>query len=261
MTSPFSIDRIEENLSNEDYHAYGSEVLSSSYLKSVFSHSVAKANIPLEPTEALRFGSAFHTMMEIGENGFYESHPVAPIESSNKRTKAWKEFIDENPNGITMDDYNVIHKMYLNAKSNDFFKQIRDNYEGRNEWSFFATHSNGLRFRIRPDVHFVDINQSNDSLRDTVCVFDYKSCQDVMEFGKSVNYFCYDLSAILYCNVLGIDPCNFYWLAVEKKEPYTAQVFGLSDSTIQRGYHRLNSSIQKIEHGITGTGLEIVERV
>lgn len=81
----FEIVRIEENMSNKMYHSVGTEIISSSYLKGVYKHSMARARIPLEPNDALVFGSHFHDMCEYGVEEFENKYSVIPDECSKDR--------------------------------------------------------------------------------------------------------------------------------------------------------------------------------
>ena len=56
--------KVFSNMSNKDYHEHGSDYISSSFVKSVAKHSIAKALQPIEPNQALIFGDAMHTYFE-----------------------------------------------------------------------------------------------------------------------------------------------------------------------------------------------------
>ena len=55
--------KVYESLSNSDYHAL-TDYVSSSFVKGVAKHSIAKALQPIEPSQALLFGDAMHTYFE-----------------------------------------------------------------------------------------------------------------------------------------------------------------------------------------------------
>jgi hypothetical protein len=71
----------------------------------------------------------------------------------------------------------------------------------------------------------------------------------------------YDLQAVFYADVLGINPSDFYFIAIEKNYPYTVQVFGLSEESIRRGRYKMDIAIDKIKRGDDTIGYDIVCRV
>ena len=56
----FKITKVVTDLSNEKYHSVGTEIISSSYLKGIYKHSIKRAKIPMESNDALVFGTQFH---------------------------------------------------------------------------------------------------------------------------------------------------------------------------------------------------------
>lgn len=249
----FTIKKIIPNLSNESYHSVGSEIISSSFLKGVYKHSVLKAKIPLEQSDALTFGSQFHDICELGEENFKTKYSIIPNDSSNKRTKAYKDFVKNNKNVITKNDSSKIVTMYKNVNNNEFYRSLEDNYDVYAEHSFYAE-KEGLDFRIRPDKHY-----SHDGKILYVC--DFKTTSDCTTFKYDINKYSYDLQAVFYADVLGINPSDFYFIAIEKTYPYTCQVFGLSDESIRKGRTKMDIAINKIKQGEQSLGYDLVERV
>jgi len=249
----FEIVRVEKDMSNKMYHSVGTEIISSSYLKGVYKHSIKRASVPLESNDALVFGSHFHDMCEYGVEEFKNKYSVIPDECSNKRTKLYKEFIADNENAITKVDYKKVSLMYETLNSNLFYRDLEENYSSYAEYSFFAK-KDGLDFRIRPDKYY-----SYDSK--IVYVVDFKTCQDVTKFKFDVNTYNYDLQAVFYSDVLGINPSDFYFIAIEKTFPYTTQVFGLSDQAIDRGRAKMDIAIDRIKKGDDGVGYDLVHRI
>lgn len=249
----FEIKKVIPDLSNELYHSVGAGIISSSFLKGVYKHSVRKAKIPLEPNDALTFGSQFHDICELGSKKFQSKYSVIPEENSNKRTKAYKDFIKENKNAITKSDSVRINKMFDNLNSNEFYRSLEDNYDVHAEHSFYAERD-GLDFRIRPDKHYSHEGE-------ILYVCDFKTTSDCSTFKYDITKYSYDLQAVFYSDVLGINPSDFYFIAIEKTYPYTCQVFGLSDDSIRRGRTKMDIAIGKIKRGEQSLGYELVERV
>ena len=249
----FKIKKVIPDLSNELYHSVGTEIISSSFLKGVYKHSVAKSKIPLESSDALTFGSQFHDICELGVKKFKTKYSIIPEDSSNKRTKAYKDFVKQNKNVITKTDINRIIKMYKNLNDNEFYRSLEDNYNINSEHSFYAE-KDGLDYRIRPDKHYSYDNK-------ILYVCDFKTTSDCTTFKYDINKYSYDLQAVFYADVLGINPSDFYFIAIEKTYPYTCQVFGLSDDSIRKGRAKMDIAINKIKQGEQSLGYELVERV
>jgi hypothetical protein len=249
----FEIVKEVPNLSNHLYHSVGSGIISSSFLKGVYKHSVNRAKIPLEPNDALTFGTQFHDICELGIKKFKNMYSVIPDDCSNKRTKLYKEFIKDNPNALTKGDSVRLNKMYNNLNSNEFYRSLEDNYKSHAEHSFYAKRD-GLDFRIRPDKHY-----SHDG--EILYVCDFKTTSDCSTFKYDITKYSYDLQAVFYSDVLGINPSDFYFIAIEKTFPYTCQVFGLSEDSIRRGRTKMDIAIDKIKRGEKSLGYDLVQRV
>ena len=226
------------NMSNAEYHSHGLEVISSSFVKGVAKHSVGKAMQPSGYNNAFAFGSAFHDYMQFGK--LPEWYAVSP--DIDKRTKEYKSWVSDNSDKtiITDSEYNDLVQMYANVQSNDFYKNMITHYETLHEYSYFADCDN-LRFRVRPDVHWRD----NTSV--ITAIGDYKTCQDVTQFKYDIKKYGYDIQAVFYSDILGINPVQFYFIAVEKTAPYTVQVFSLSESTIEYARSKMLRAIERIK--------------
>ena len=57
---------------------------------------------------------------------------------------------------------------------------------------------------------------------------------DVTQFRYDARKYAYDLQAVFYADLLNIPADQFYFVAVEKEYPFTAQIFGLSDRAIEK---------------------------
>ena len=69
--------KIYESMPNSEYHSL-KDYISSSFVKSVAKHSIAKALQPLEPSQALLFGDAMHTYFE-DQEAYNQRFKVLPI--------------------------------------------------------------------------------------------------------------------------------------------------------------------------------------
>jgi hypothetical protein len=259
----FQIEEVFTDLSNADYHSHGAKIISSSYLKNVYKHSIDKASMPMGSSPALEFGSAFHDVMELGIEEWNKIYAVAP--DVDKRTTVYKDFAKENLGKVCLSggDSEKIMRMRDSVESNEFFKYLNSTYESHKEWSFFGRY-NDIRCRVRPDVCYSDISKATgiDPIkRDIKVAIDYKTCQDVTLFKYDLKKYAYDLQAVYYSDFLGIDPTNFYFVAVEKTYPYTTQVFRLSESSISLGRMKMEQAFARVKSNDRGIGYELVEEI
>lgn len=142
-----------------------------------------------------------------------------------------------------------INGMVDSVYDNRFFKPYKGNkkLDQCDEWSYFADgdceHTHGLRFRVRPDVLF---KRKKDGSIDVV--FDYKSCFDIAKLTKWQFFdFGYDIQAVFYSDVLGIDPKKFIFLAVEKEEPWSSRAIRLTNDSIYEARHKLIKVLDRIK--------------
>lgn len=152
------------------------------------------------------------------------------------RTKMGKAWVSKNAHKhiLTPDQVKDIYGMKESVDNSPSFKPFLDSkkLELRNEWSFFADgddqHTKGMKFRVRPDVHFADVETEMPQY-----IFDYKTTDDIKKLCRwGFKDLGYDIQAVFYSDVIGISPKNFIFLAVEKSFPYTCRAIRLSDDSI-----------------------------
>ena len=122
---PFIIESFEKDISNEEYHSHGSEIISSSFVKGVCKGgSVGHALKPFEGnTKALEFGTAFHDYME--HNGALPEDKYVKCDL-DQRTKAYKELKANNQDSIFLksEDFDALHQMYENTQANEAYQSL-----------------------------------------------------------------------------------------------------------------------------------------
>lgn len=261
--------QIFKDLSNEKYHSYGSEYISSSFVKGVAKHSVAKALQPLEPSQALIFGDAFHSYME-DMRKFYdrfvvfddteiiesikESRPDISVPSMTKDYKKFKsEFeskLSEGQSVISKDDMDTIEAMHASIITNRGLQWIYDKVDFDHVWDEYSFLSSeldiyGLQYRVRPDRLLVSSN-GDDYKREAI--IDWKTCQDASEksFRSDFWRYRYDLQCAFYCMVLEVPMSSFYYVAVEKNYPYNCCVYGIDTETQERASKELSEILHRI---------------
>lgn len=242
--------KVYESLSNSDYHAL-TDYVSSSFVKGVAKHSIAKALQPIEPSQALLFGDAMHTYFE-DRQAFHKRFKVfkdaeiiaqilerRPDIMAPTMTKDYKTYkndfecsLGENQVSISEADMERIQHMYNSTLRNEALKKVYDLYDPYDVWdeySFLTTEPDlfDLMYRVRPDRLLV-------RKEEPLAIIDWKSCRDASHksFKSDFYKFRYDLQAAFYCDVLEIPLYNFYFVAIEKEFPYNSAVYSLSEDTI-----------------------------
>ena len=246
------------DMSNNDYHSL-KDYISSSFVKSVAKHSIAKALEPIEPNQALLFGDAMHTYFE-DKKAFHRRFKVfkdadiiaeilerRPDITSPTMTKDYKNYkndfecsLGENQVSISEADMERIQQMYSSMTNNPALKQVYTLYEPSEAWdeySFLTEEEDvhGLKYRVRPDRLLVRNGEP-------MVIIDWKSCRDASEksFRSDFWKYRYDLQAAFYCDVLGVLVDDFYFVAIEKEYPYNTAVYGLNPETQMNALKELN---------------------
>ena len=239
--------------SNEVYHQ--SKAISSSALKTIYKKSVYHyLNQAPRYGGALQLGSAIHTALLEPEK-FYDEYYISP--KIDKRTKdgkiaaASQVKLAEGKSVIETDQYEMILKIKDNFKAND---QAVYYSKGDIELSHYTTFE-GVEVRVRPDC----INKMIGFMSDP------KSCQDnsPRAFKSDVYKWGYHLQAAFYSDMVGIDPKNFVFIAIETNYPFTVECYTLSEKMIDEGRNAYKNAIADwkfyLETGIA-TGYRGYER-
>ena len=276
--------RIVEDMPNKAYHSE-KDYISSSFVKQVHKHSVAKALIPIDPTkESLVQGDRFHTLME-GDDAFsarFEVHSkpddseiianLLDLDWCIKRkikkqgdkpytqptsTNYYKNWLEKHtpvaPEGkdiVWSDEFNMYSKMRESIKANraltDLLTNVYDQTKTmHDETSFFTEEPDEFGLLYRVRPD----RHYRDISGSPILILDWKSCQDASPkaFKSDFFKFGYDIQAVFYAEkVLGISADHFYFVAVEKNYPYNSAVYGLDFETIERAREKMNVALQRI---------------
>lgn len=150
---------------------------------------------------------------------------------------------------LTPNEITSVNGMVDSIYKNPFFKPYKNNARLNqcDEWSYFAEgdceHTAGLRFRVRPDVLFQRKNDGSIEI-----IFDYKSCIEIAKLTKWQFFdFGYDIQAVFYADVLGVDPRKFVFLAVEKEAPWASRAIRLTEDSIENARYKLISVLNRIK--------------
>jgi hypothetical protein len=223
-------------LTNEEYHNNKTHI-SSSGLKLIAKKSVFHyLNQKPFTSKSMNLGSAIHSILL--EPGLFDSEFYVS-EKFDMRTKAGKLKASESisiANGRTIineDDYKIIQSIQLQFNDNDLAQYY---CKGLIEGSFFGE-INGVKVRVRPDCYNKDLG----------FIYDVKSCQDnsPRSFKSDCYKYGYPLQAVCYSKLLGVDPTNFKFIAVETNHPFSVQVYTLSDDMINYGKNQLRKALSE----------------
>ena len=196
---------------------------------------------PPEPTEALRIGKAFHTLL-LEPRKFNRQYAIMPI--CDKRTKEgkliYKTFLKNNDGKeiLTKTDYEQIDVMADAIKKQIIYRYIQ---QGEAEvcivWEDKKT---GLLCKARIDyVH-----------REHAILIDLKSTTDASkyEFSKAIYNYGYFEQAAWYCDgweiLTGDEPC-FVFLPVEKTPPYAVAAYEVPQMDIAAGRQSYRKALDK----------------
>lgn len=190
---------------------------------------------PPEQTPALVFGSAAHKML-LEPDGFDDEFAAAP--AVDRRTKTgkeeWERFLSENEGKtiIGMDDFVTIADMAAKAMTVPMVRQL---LSGKHEEAFFW---------IDPDTELI-CKVRVDALAEIdgkIVIADYKTaaCAETNVFNQSVFKHGYNLQAYMYTEAvmknleLPYRP-DFYFIAQEKKAPYSVNVVLVTEDVMLSG--------------------------
>lgn len=238
------------NMSNADYHAHSA--VSSSQLKTIISQSLAhfafKKNNPTPQTEAMIFGSAYHSFV-LEPNNFSDEYFVfndadKPVPDKDYRTKEnqiWKAQIyadNAHKTVLSLTDLQKIQAMSEVIRSNPFCDKLLNDCPDR-EHSVFAHHED-MSVRIRPDAY-------SDKL-----ILDFKTCEDASPdgFERTLINYRYYLQAAFYVDVMKLvdgKVRDFILIAQEKSAPYIAQIYVVSDVALERGREEYKHALKLLK--------------
>ena len=220
------------------YHSHG--FTSASQLKKIASTSLAHFKFerenPKEPTQALIFGSAYHTLIlepeKFKEEYFTLDRDAMPKPESdfrNSENKAWKErelAKNEGKIFLSNEDWITLFGMKEALEKYPNFMFLLSN--GVAEESYFAE-IGGQGVRVRPDY----VSKFG--------IVDLKTCTDASPeaFGRDAAKLKYLIQASLYTDVVTAfrdgDELPFFFLAQEKTAPYIPQMYRVPSYLIEAG--------------------------
>jgi len=238
-----------KGLPDEDYHG-NSTHLSSSQIKIAYKdlnkfHASVYEGLQKYDTNALKFGRAAHALI-LEPKTFNNKYAIFDdsMDMRRKESKEIKKDFLESIKGtgqelLNASDYDKICKMTEAVEKYAPAKELLSG--GDAEVSYFFNNGE-LDLKIRPDY----INHT------TKTIVDLKTSRDATEysFARDVKFnFHYDLSAAMYLD--GIkrytgEDYSYYFVVVEKDEPYSIAVYKLGEETLKFGKQKYEKALEKI---------------
>jgi len=238
------------DMDNAYYHQ--SPGVSSSTLRRFRQSQLHAMQEVVEPTPAMQFGSAAHSLIVEGENAFNNEVAVisgSPYTNANKQLK--RDYEDRGMLVITQDKRDTLFRMKDNLieEARKFLDVDQGEYPG----VFTKPYENALYWweqdvllKLRSDVirHPVVQPYSDES----IVVIDYKTTSDcsVSGFTRSIRRYQYDLQAAFYrrgYERAGFKVEDFLFVAQETKQPYATKIFKMHDEDMDRGWDQLEKTL------------------
>ena len=222
-------------MSNAEYHLH--PAISKSGLDQIAkspAHYKLYKNVPRETTDAMEFGTAFHTYLL--EPELFEKQYLV-VEGMDKRTKLYKELVAQNPDKtiISGEALGVLSGMKAEFGRNSTVSRVLDNalVERSIFWKDAVT---GVDCRCRPDIIFGDD-----------ILIDLKTTTDAKEYSRSAFKYRAHVQAAMYMAgyfaQTGIRPKEFLFITIEKSAPFGIITHRASEEFIARGMKEMNDNL------------------
>tara|TARA_R100000541_G_scaffold46065_1_gene53203 strand:+ start:106 stop:990 length:885 start_codon:yes stop_codon:yes gene_type:complete len=246
------------NMSNNFYHS--SPGISSSSIRRFSQSQLHALEEVIEPTSAMNFGSAAHSLIVEGEGAFFSDVVTisgSPYTNSNKALK--QESLAKGLTVINEKDKDTLYSMknslvpeakaYLNPDE-DYPEVFDSPYEVSIYWF-----EQGLLCKTRADVVLNPFNKPHG--KNAIVLVDYKTTIDcsVRGFTNSVRRYSYDLQAAWYkkgFESAGFEVHDFVFVAQEKKPPYANKLFKMNHTDMEIGWNFLSEYLEDYNKVLNG---------
>ena len=210
------------NMCNKDYHSatgINKSLLDMVHKSPLHAKNWLDGDRP-EPTDAMLFGTAFHSL--VLEPELFEAN-YATFWMDRRTTAgkaAYAALIAQGKTIITNDDMYAIKSMKKSVMGNIFSRQLIESESVKKEVSVFIDQS-----KCRPDMWDMEGG----------ILIDLKTTEDASPsgFARSAAQYRYHVQAAHYMDLTGAD--RFIFLAVEKKRPYAMGIYELDYESLKVG--------------------------
>ena len=205
-------------------------------------HYQAALKSKLIPTPAMQMGTAAHCLVLDGQAAFDGAYIRKPenIKLTTKEGKEWKAGVGRKTvlaSGGKDDPWGSVQGMAESLRRLEWYSGTDAEYIKRNEVSIYWDWL-GVRCKARLDSVLVEEGIVLD-LKTTDSV-DYDS------FTKKVVNLGYDFQAAYYAKAAEVaygKPFRFIFVAVERKAPYTVELFEVTPDMLAEGHHKCSIAL------------------
>jgi exodeoxyribonuclease VIII len=213
-------------LSFEDYLASGR--VSKSGLWTLYNRSPAHARWDMEPSPAMKLGSAIHCAI-LEPHAFAERYARGP---EDRRGKRWTEqealAWEEGQELLTSGDFDRAQMIRNVVRQNPIIQRITGAQVEREVSCFWVDQLTGLKCRARPDAY----------ARAGRLMVDIKTTADARLFDRRVGEFGYHVQEAFYTDgwrAVGQDIDAFLFLVIEPEPPFAHRLVELVPEAVEEG--------------------------
>lgn len=233
------------NQSDFDYRR--EEGCNQSSLKKILdspAHYQAALKLKMIPTPAMEMGTALHCLTLDGQAAFSNGYIKKPdgIRLNTKEGKEWKEGVGRKKvlsAGGKDDPWGAVHGMDASLRRLAWFDPEQKDYIKNNEVSIYWDWS-GVKCKARLDRVMIEEG----------LVLDLKTTDSVdpEQFTKKVVNLGYDFQAAYYAKAAEQaygKPFRFIFVAVERKAPFTVDLFEVTPDMMEEGMRKCEMAISR----------------
>ena len=209
-------------------------------------HYKAALEFKMLPTPAMEIGTAAHCLILDGQEAFDAQYCKKPddIKLTTKEGKEWKASIGRKKilsTGGKDDPWNAVQGMAESLRKIEWYAGTDEEYIKRNEVSIYFDWL-GVRCKARLDSVLVDEG----------IVLDLKTTDTVNPdlFTKKVVGLGYDFQAAYYAKAAEEaygKPFRFIFAAVERRAPYSVDLFEASDEMMEEGTRKCEAALRRLK--------------
>ena len=209
-------------------------------------HYKAALEFKMLPTPAMEIGTAAHCLILDGQEAFDAQYCKKPddIKLTTKEGKEWKASIGRKKilgTGGKDDPWNAVQGMAESLRKIEWYAGTDEEYIKRNEVSIYFDWL-GVRCKARLDSVLIDEG----------IVLDLKTTDTVNPdlFTKKVVGLGYDFQAAYYAKAAEEaygKPFRFIFAAVERRAPYSVDLFEASDEMMEEGTRKCEAALRRLK--------------
>ena len=206
-------------------------------------HYQAALKFRLIPTPAMEMGTALHALSLDGEKAFDATYIKKPedVKLNTKEGKEWKASVGRKKvltTGGKDDPWNSVQGMAKSLRRLEWFNPDQKDYIKHNEVSIYWEEA-GVHCKARLDRVLIEEG----------IVLDLKTTDSVEPelFTKKVVSLGYDFQAAYYARAAEIaygKPFKFIFVAVERKAPYTVDLFEVAPDMMAEGMYKVEKALE-----------------